>query len=91
LPYSKGSVIWNVVEYASYDENEVVVFAFRNKAENETCMIIPRGISSEKEYKVFSLNTGAEKNISGKQLMEEGIAVNLECQDMSEIILLKSM
>jgi len=70
---------WNAIEYCKRDGTEAVVFIFREGSSEGKNQISLRGLNKSAAYLVTSLNKqpGRERTMSGDELVNEGIKVEL--------------
>jgi len=81
---------WVVLEYASPDKRGDVAALFRTSQFGDaTYKFMPRGIDFSKSYNVKFQNSGQMLDMTGSELLQNGIPVRLEDNLTSEIILLK--
>ena len=89
-PYFSQSP-WVVLEYDSSDRKRGVATLFRTSSfEDPVYRFIPRGLDISSNYKVTFENRGETVELSGIQLMTEGILVRLETAGTSEMLLFES-
>jgi alpha-galactosidase len=82
---------WVVLEYASADKKRDVATLFRTSSyEDPVYHFLPRGLDTSLKYKVTFENRGETVELSGFQLMTEGIPVRLETSGTSEMLLFES-
>jgi alpha-galactosidase len=85
-PQKREADQWQAMEFSAWDGNEAVTLIFRGSSPIGANRICLRGLIDEAEYQV-SLNDAAIKLIaSGKVLMDQGLTVNLNKKEASEII-----
>jgi alpha-galactosidase len=90
-PYVSQSP-WLVLEYASPDKKRDVATLFRTSSfEGSVYHFVPRGLDISSTYKVTFENRGETVQLSGIQLMADGIPVRLETTGTSEMLLFESM
>ncbi len=90
-PYISESP-WLVLEYASPDKKRDVTTLFRtSNLDNPVYHFVPRGLGASLTYKVTFENRGEAVDLSGIQLMTEGIPVRLETTGTSEMLLFESI
>jgi len=86
-PYFSESP-WLVLEYASPDKKRSVGTLFRtSNHEDPVYRFVPRGLDASLTYKVTFENRAETVELSGIQLMLEGIPVKLETSGTSEMLL----
>jgi alpha-galactosidase len=79
---------WLVLEYASPDARHDVATLFRtSNIEDPVFHFVPRGLDASRTYKVTFKNRGETVELSGIQLMSEGIPVRLETAGTEEMLL----
>lgn len=85
-------VHWDGIEYFDPRRNKGVVYAFRGSTENETAHVFPlKGVREDAQYKLqFQDRSSPDVSLSGKELMEKGVAVKLPYPDSSELIFFES-
>lgn len=89
-PYSSESP-WVVLEYVSPDKKRSVVTLFRtSNQEDPEYRFVPRGLDSSLTYKVTFENRAETVELSGIQLMIQGVPVRLETSGTSEMLLFES-
>ncbi len=89
-PYFSQSP-WVVLEYASRDRKRGVATLFRTSTyEDPVYRFVPRGLDASETYKVTFENRSETVELSGAQLMEQGIPVRLEMAGTSEMLLFES-
>jgi hypothetical protein len=82
---------WVVLEYASADKKRDVAALFRTSShEDPVYHFLPRGLDTSLKYKITFENRGETVELSGFQLMTEGISVRLETSGTSEMLLFES-
>jgi len=90
-PYFRESP-WLVLEYATPDKRRSVATLFRtSNLEDPVYHFVPRGLDSSVTYKVTFENRSETAELSGIQLMTEGIPVRLETTGTSEMLLFESL
>jgi alpha-galactosidase len=90
-PYFSESP-WLVLEYASPDKKRDVATLFRtSNLDNPVYHFLPRGLDASALYKVTLENRGEIVELSGFQLMRDGIPVRLETAGTSEMLLFESV
>jgi alpha-galactosidase len=89
-PYFEESP-WVVLEYARPDKRQGAATLFRtSNYEDPVYRFVPRGLDSSLTYKVTFENRAETVEVSGIQLMTEGIPVRLETAGTSEMLLFES-
>jgi alpha-galactosidase len=89
-PYFSESP-WVVLEYASADKKRSIATLFRtSNHEDPVYLYRPRGLDASLTYKVTFENRAETVEISGIQLMMQGIPVRLETSGTSEMLLFES-
>ena len=89
-PYVSESP-WVVLEYASPDKRQAVATLFRTSShEDSIYRFVPRGLDASLTYKVTFENRTETVELSGIQLMTQGIPVRLETAGTSEMLLFES-
>jgi alpha-galactosidase len=82
---------WLVLEYASPDKRRSVATLFRtSNHEGPVYRFVPRGLDASLVYKVTFENRSETVELSGIQLMMEGIPIRLETTGTSEMLLFQS-
>jgi alpha-galactosidase len=82
---------WMVLEYATPDSRRAVAGIFRTSQDGDpTYVFRPRGLDIGRRYKVTWGNRGQSAEISGERLAREGIAVRLDTNLTSELLLFES-
>jgi len=83
---------WVVLEYGSPDRTRGVATVFRTSSfENPVYHFVPRGLDASGHYKVTFQSRGETAEMSGIQLMQEGIPVRLETAGTSEMLIFESV
>lgn len=89
-PYFSQSP-WVVLEYASRDRKRGIATLFRTSSfEDPVYRFVPRGIDVADTYKVTFQNRGETVELSGAQLLQQGISIRLETPGTSEMLLFES-
>ena len=79
---------WCVLEYAAPDASKAIVGAFRLAGAGETERVIKfRGLSRQKQYRVWFDNNDEWIDVPGRELVERGIVVRLPHAQTSELVL----
>jgi alpha-galactosidase len=82
---------WVVLEYATQDSRRGVATLFRTSGDGDPVYIFrPRGLDASRNYRVTLCNRAQTEEISGKQLMRDGVAIRLEDNLTSEMLLFDS-
>jgi alpha-galactosidase len=90
-PYFNESS-WLVLEYGAPDKKRGVATLFRTSdLEDPVYHFVPRGLDSSVTYKVTFENRSETVELSGLQLMTEGIPVRLETAGTSEMLLFETV
>jgi alpha-galactosidase len=90
-PYFSESP-WLVLEYASPDRKRDVATLFRtSNLEDPVYRFVPRGLNASLAYRVTFENRAETVQLSGLQLMTDGIPVRLETAGTSEMLLFESV
>ena len=90
-PYFSQSP-WLVLEYASPDKKRDVATLFRtSNFEDPIYRFVARGLDASLSYKVTFENRRETAELSGIQLMTEGIPVRLETAGTSEMLLFENV
>lgn len=90
-PYFSESP-WLVLEYASPDKKRDVATLFRtSNLEDPVYQFVPRGLDASLAYKVTLEDRAETVELSGTQLMTDGIPVRLETTGTSEMLLFESL
>jgi alpha-galactosidase len=83
---------WVVLEYASPDKSRAVATLFRTSGfEDPVYRFMPRGLDASGHYKVTFQSRGETTELSGIQLMQDGIPVKLETAGTSEMLIFESV
>jgi alpha-galactosidase len=89
-PYASESP-WVVLEYASPDKKRSVATLFRtSNHEDSIYHFVPRGLDASLTYRVTFENRAETVELSGAQLVMEGLPVRLETAGTSEMLLFES-
>jgi len=89
-PYFSQSP-WLVLEYGSPDRTRGVATLFRtSNFEDPVYHFVPRGLDASATYKITFKNRDETVQVSGMQLMTDGIPVRLETTGTSEMLLFES-
>jgi alpha-galactosidase len=82
---------WVVLEYAARDSRRGVVTLFRTSGAGDPVYILrPRGLDAGRTYRVTFCNREQTAELSGTVLMRDAIAVRLEDDLTSEMVLFES-
>jgi alpha-galactosidase len=82
---------WVVLEYASADKKRDVVTLFRtSNQEDPVYRLFARGLDASIKYRITFENRGETVELSGFQVMTEGIPIRLETSGTSEMLLFES-
>lgn len=83
-------VHWDGIEYFNPADGQGVVYAFRGSLTTENShMFQLRGLSATKQYQLqFHDHTAHDRTISGRDLMQNGLTVNLSIPLSSDLIFL---
>jgi alpha-galactosidase len=83
---------WCVLEYAQADRSASIAILFKTADSGSPEFLFkPRGLDISREYDVTFDNRGQTLRISGKELMNTGLAVRLETPLSSELLLLQTV
>jgi alpha-galactosidase len=83
---------WVVLEYASPDKSRAVATLFRTSGfEDPVYRFVPRGLDVSSHYKVTFQSRGETMELSGIQLLQEGIPIRLETAGTSEMLIFESV
>jgi alpha-galactosidase len=83
---------WLILEYVSPDKRRGVTTLFRtSNYEDPVYRFVPRGLDVSINYKVTFQGRGETVEMSGVQLVRDGIPVRLETSGTSEMLLFESM
>jgi alpha-galactosidase len=89
-PYMSQSP-WVVLEYASHDKRRAVATIFRTSSmEDSVYHFVPRGLDLSRSYRVTFQNRAETLELSGFQLMQDGLSVRLENAGSSEMLIFES-
>jgi hypothetical protein len=80
-------VHWDGVEYVDPRRGKGVVYAFRGSGEEREHRFVLRGLVAARKYRVRFSSVGADRIISGRELMNDGLRVTLPVPNSSEIVL----
>jgi len=83
-------VHWDAVEYWDPSRQRGAVYAFRGTiAGEDTHFFVLKGLKLEARYTMtFHDHTSADRTLTGRELMEQGLAVKLALENSSEVILI---
>jgi alpha-galactosidase len=82
---------WVALEYATPDNRRAVAGIFRTSQQGEPQYIFrPRGLDAGRKYKVRWGNRSQIAELSGAELEREGIAVRLDTNLTSELLIFES-
>jgi alpha-galactosidase len=82
---------WMVLEYATPDYRRAVAGIFRTSQQGEPVYVFhPRGLDAGRSYKVTWGNHPQSAEVSGARLAREGIAVRLDTNLTSELLIFES-
>jgi len=76
-----------VMEIAAPDSSKGAITAFALACKNGEIKVKPKGADFSKNYKITLDNSGASFNVSGAELKQNGITVDIPCSMSSELIL----
>jgi alpha-galactosidase len=83
---------WLVLEYATPDKKRSVASLFRtSNFEDSVYRFIPRGLDASLTYKVTFEDRAETVELSGIQLIAEGVPVRLETAGTSEMLLFENV
>lgn len=83
---------WCVLEYALPDASKAIVGAFRLAGEADSRRTIKlRGVSREKNYTLWMDNSRERIEITGRELADSGVTVNLMNPMTSELLLIEQV
>ena len=86
-PYSLGNEIWAVWQFDRPDLGEGMVQAFRRpESIYESARLKLQGLDEKASYTLTDLDTGKAQSMSGKDLMETGLALTLKNQPSSALV-----
>jgi alpha-galactosidase len=89
-PYMSQSP-WVVLEYSSHDKRRAVATLFRTSSvEDSVYHFVPRGLDLSRSYRVTFQNRAETLELSGFQLMQDGLSVRLENAGSSEMLIFES-
>jgi alpha-galactosidase len=78
---------WEVFQYRLKDES--VIFYFRDDDNNDTFLIHPQGINSNKKYQIIFLDSKEKRIVTGAQLLKQGLELKLVDRLSSGIVLIQ--
>ncbi len=82
---------WMVLEYARPDGRSAVAGLFRTSEQGDPVFHFrPRGLDLSRTYQVTLANSGQVVELTGSQLLEEGVPVRLENNLTSEMLIFRS-
>ena len=88
----QAPVSWCVLEYAAPDASRAAVVLYRLCAGNEPVFCLrPRGLDRSRRYRLTYDNSGQAAELSGWQLMNEGLTISLPNEFSSELLLLEAI
>jgi len=83
-------VHWDGIEYWDAERKRGVVFAFRGNGEEKTHAFLLQGLVPSAHYSVqFYDHSGTDRQISGEDLMHDGLGVTLDVANSSELIFIQ--
>jgi hypothetical protein len=83
---------FSVLEIASPDKSKGAITVFSTENNNGNSIVIkPKGMRADKNYKVTLDNERVSFNVSGYELKNNGISINLNSSMTSELILLEEI
>ena len=83
---------WVVLEYATQDSRRAVAALFRTSHLGDaTYRFIPRGLDLARTYRVTFSNRGQTVEMTGAQLLSNGIPVRIENAMGSELLIMESL
>jgi alpha-galactosidase len=79
---------WVVLEYATQDAHRAVAGLFRTSQSGDPVYrFFPRGLDLSRNYRVKFGNSGQTVEISGAQLLQEGVPIRLDAALTSELLI----
>ena len=91
-PYSLENDVWMAFQFDRPDLDEGMVLAFRRPGSvYESARFKLQGLDVESKYSANNLDTGESIQVSGKELSENGLAVELKNQPDSAVITYKRL
>jgi alpha-galactosidase len=86
-PYSAANDVWMAWQFDRPEKGEGVVQAFRRGGNpSESMRVKLRGLEADGVYTVTNLDTAATSEVTGRELMEKGLAVVIKEQPGSAVI-----
>ena len=86
-PYSVGDADWLAMQFNRPEEADGVVLAYRRPACGEESVRLKlHGLDPAAQYEVRSLDATAAAVVSGKSLLDEGLAVKLAGKPAAAVI-----
>ncbi len=80
---------WVVLEYAATNKTKEVVGVFRtSQTGNSVYKFEPRGLDFSKNYSIHFESSGGVVEMSGAQLLQEGVPVRLDDNLTSELLVI---
>ncbi|MCC7353751.1 MAG: alpha-galactosidase [Anaerolineae bacterium] len=88
-PYSLLNNTWAVWQFDRPDLGEGLVLAIRRRPPEDRVTLPLRGLDPEKSYEVRSLENSTVTTISGKELTEKGLTIEIPFGPYSDLIVYK--
>ncbi len=86
-PYSLDADMWMAWQFDRPDQGRGVVQAFRRAESDEaSCEYKLRGLDADAEYRLTDLDTDGSRQVTGQELMEAGVTVEVAAQPGSAIL-----
>jgi alpha-galactosidase len=91
-PYRKTADVWAARQFDRPDAGEGIVQAFRRKDCMEESQVFKlRGLAPQAAYSMEDMDTGKSETRTGRQWMDEGLAVNLDNRPSAAIFTYRRM
>lgn len=92
LPYSESDEVWMAWQFNCPEEGTGVIQAFRRpQSVYETARFKLRGLEESCRYELERLDSGTIKKVAGKELMEQGLAIDIDSQPGAAVIAYKKL
>lgn len=83
-------VHWDGIEYWNPDQQRGVVYAFRGTGDERAHSFLLRGLQPSAHYQLrFHDHSAPDRTVTGRDLLERGLKVDLNCPNSSELIFIE--
>ena len=91
-PYSLKEDVWMAWQFDRPDLGKGMVQAFRRKGVNDSSFTIKlRGLEPQTPYELVNFDVQGKSNMTGQELMEKGLVVNIPDQPGAVVIAYQKM